>query len=223
MKTGLSALLMVLTAALLNGASPDVLHEVPIVNPGFEDPLVDDGTYTVNDVPGWTGVISWFHTANPDDTWFPGTSEGSALPNPIGGDNVAGINTTTRLFQDLSSVLEPDTTYTLSMLVGHRLNVPFGDPVVQLSANGFVVAEGNPEAPPGGEFMPFEMSYTTPASSTLFDSDMRIEIWSQGQDAQLWIDDVRLTAVPVPEPSVLGLGLACLAGLVCARRRKRAE
>ena len=56
------------------------------------------------------------------------------------------------------------------------------------------VAETLPDAPPGGTFNEFSLTYVSPASSEAIGTPIRIEIQGLGGDAQCWIDNVRLSA-----------------------------
>ena len=106
---------------------PPPSADIPIVNFSFEAPTLADGAFNANNMPGWIGVGT-FPVANPRDIWFYGTSAGSALPNPIDGLNIGGINTGGAIHQDLAATVRPGANYKLSMLVGRRLGVPFGEP-----------------------------------------------------------------------------------------------
>lgn len=200
-------LLLALGIATLHQSGAAV---IPINNHSFENPILPDGQYTINQMPGWIGLDSWFHVANPANDWFAGTSAGSSLPNPIDGFNIAGINTGTRIYQDLAAVLEGDATYTLTMLTGHRIGVPFGSPTVSLIAGGQVLAQAIPIAPVESRFSMFQLTYSSPHSGPMIGQSLRIEIQSSGESAQPWIDDLNL--VVVPEPSTITLGI--LGGIV---------
>ena len=172
--------------------------EIVIANHSFEAPVQPDGLYTINNVPGWVGTGT-FHVANPRNDWFGGTSEGSSA-NPIDGANIAGINVGGRIYQDVTAVLRPGVTYSLSMLVGQRIGVPFGNPQIRLIAGGQVLADTAPVAPASGSFTEAGLTYDSPAEGDALGQPLRIEITSAGRDAQVWIDDVVLTVGPTPPP-----------------------
>lgn len=173
--------------------------EIEIVNPSFESQMFADGNYNENDVTGWIGSGPWYHVSNPQDDRFDGTTEGSPLPNPIDGVNIVGLNAGSTLYQDLGAVVEARTTYKLTLLVGHRRGVPFGTPTVSLLANGLKIAEGMPDAPEDGKFAALELVYEAPELGETIGKALRIQVKSEGVDAQSWFDDFRLEAVPPAE------------------------
>ncbi len=173
---------------------------IAIANHSFEEPAVADGQYNVNNMPGWVGGGSWYHVANPRDDWFAGTSAGSGAPSPIDGLNIGGINTGTTIYQDLAVVVQPGASYTLTLLTGHRIGVPFGSPTVSLIAGGQVLAEDIPAAPAEGRFAPFQLTYNSPGSGSPVGQTLRIQLKSTGTDAQPWFDDLKLTVSPVTLP-----------------------
>lgn len=172
--------------------------EIVIANHSFEEPAQADGHYNVNNTPGWIGAGT-FHVANPGNDWFANTTAGSAV-NPIDGVNIAGINVGGRMYQDLTAVLRPGVTYTLSMLVGQRISVPFGNPKISLIAGGQVLAETSPVAPASGSFAEAGLTYDSPETGSSLGQPLRIEITNAGTDAQVWIDNVVLTVGPTPPP-----------------------
>ncbi len=204
------------------GESAGASGAVPILiaNHSFENPVQQENSYTVNVMPGWTGSGTFWHVANPGDSWFPGTSAGSGLPNPIDGFNIAGINTGASIRQDLAAVVEQNAAYSLTMLTGHRLGSPFGSPTVRLLAGGQLLAQAVPPSPAEGMFASFELIYTSPPSGSMIGQPLRIEIQSSGTDAQVWIDNLNLNFVAVPEPSTIALGM-CSGILAMLLRHRR--
>lgn len=192
---------------------------IPIANHSFENPVQQDNAYTVNVMPGWTGAGTYWHVANPGDSWFPGTSAGSGLPNPIDGINIAGINTGASIHQVLASVVQPSSVYSLTLLTGHRIGSPFGSPTVRLLAGGQVLAQAIPNAPGEGTFTSFQLTYASPQSGSMIGQPLRIEIQSSGTDAQVWIDNLNLNFVAVPEPSTITVGI--LSGMLAMLLRRR--
>lgn len=187
-------------AALLSGM-PLAATEIEIVNPSFEAQVFGDGQENVNDVTGWTATGTFYHVSNPQDDRFDGTTEGSALPNPIHGFNILGLNTGTTLHQDLQTVVAARGSYQLTLLVGHRRGIPFGDSTVSLMAGGVVLAEAVAVAPDDGKFTTFHLNYEAPESGVIIGQTLRIQIKSEGVDAQSWYDDVRLTLTFPPPPN----------------------
>lgn len=173
---------------------------IAIANHSFEEPVLADGTFNLNDTPGWVGSGIRWHVANPNNGWFPGTSSGDAAPNPIDGSNIGGINTGATIAQDLTAILQPGLTYTLNMLVGQRIGVPFGTPKVSLMAGGQVLAEAVPVAPASGTFAAFQLTFDSPPTGDVLGQPLRIQISSSGANAQAWIDNLQLGYAPTPTP-----------------------
>lgn len=173
---------------------------IAIANHSFEEPELGDSAYTVNDTPGWVGLGTWWHVANPNNGWFPGTSFGDEAANPIDGSNIGGINTGATIAQDLTATLQPGLTYTLKMLVGQRIGVPFGTPTVSLMAGGQVMAEAIPVAPASGTFAAFQLTFDSPPTGDVLGQPLRIQISSSGANAQAWIDNLQLGYAPTPPP-----------------------
>jgi len=199
-----------------------------IENHSFEDPVLADGTYTVNDIPGWNGAGSFFHAINPSDQHFTGTSEGSSAPSPIDGFNAAAVNNLARIFyQNLIETVQPNTTYNLTLLAGHRIGVPFGNASVNLMAGGDILVNSFP-SPPEDTFIPVSLIYHSPSEGSVIGQPLRIELRSIGTSAQAWFDDVHLFAeeyAPVPEATTVWMAfLLCISlvanGIRFLRRQK---
>ena len=212
-------------------------HAVPVTNFSFEDPATPDGDYggrpggpVGGDVfPGWSssggnGVQN-----------FPGTFPGSDESGPSGGNmdapgdgkNAVYINAAF-IFQDVGALL-PNTTYTLIVAAGNQpgygpgsaghialLNGPnqFGSTL----ASAPVGPTGDPTHPLFNNLLVnFTTSFTTGPSVS---GDLTI-ILAKDSGNQIDYDNVRLTAVAVPEPASLALlGLGAV-GLAFAATRRR--
>ncbi len=188
-------------AVLLVNSAPTESN-IAIANHSFEEPAIADGQYIVNNMPGWVGSGSWYPVANPRSDWFVGTTGGTGIPSPINGLNVGGLNTGAKIYQDLAAVVRPGMRYTLSLLVGHRIGVPFGTLTVSLMAGGQVLAEGVPNAPLDGYFVPFQLQYDAPENGPIVGQPLRIQLRSFGTDAQAWFDNFELAASPLAPPTL---------------------
>ena len=122
---------------------------IPIINAGFEDPVLNDNAFTSNSIPGWEGTDlaapNNFGVFNPAPTFFP-----NEAPE---GSNVAYIERGA-VFQTLSEVLTANTMYTLEVLVGDSLIDPLPGFAVQLMAGGTVLAEATSPSPTRGRLHP---------------------------------------------------------------------
>lgn len=195
---------------------------IPIANAGFEDPVQEDFTFTVEPPPGWdvydpndiipevtTDDSSATGVFNPSlDNYPGGVPEGdnvgySFLVNPPGSGE-AGLS------QTLDTLLAPNTRYTLSVAVGN----PTGDdPVpgisfpgfsgyrVELLAGGQVLAmDDNSLHIPEGKFKTSKITYTSSATDTLIGQPLEIRLINllQGPGIEVDFDDVQLTAKALP-------------------------
>jgi hypothetical protein len=180
---------------------------ISIANHSFEDIVVPDGHYTVNTVPGWLGEGSWHHVANPTDAQFAGTTDGRPGPNPIDGRNVAAVNNFGHLlYQSLTATVQPNTTYTLRVLFGHRNGVP-EDSSVNLIAGGRFLARGFADTPEG-TFTEVTVVYNSGSAGSLVGQQITIELRSAGTISQGWFDNVRLDATDSAPGTVATLDTA---------------
>lgn len=181
--------------------------QLPINNPSFEDPAQGPGGYTINDVSNWdpsgnTGV------------WRPGATMGP-LPD---GLQVGYVNRGS-LSQTLSSVLQPGTTYTLSIDVGGRVDgyLPNTDYSVSLLAGGNTLASVTPEAITAGGWTTLTATYVSGSSVSADALEILISYTGSG-GGQFDFDKVSLDAVgptaSVPEAgNVVWIGALALLAL----------
>lgn len=152
---------MLASLALLALACPALGQSpVPIVNPGFEDPVLEDGIFQ-NSAPGWTviGTATTIGVLNPTVADYPGGApEGANVAMIDGTVGEAGLG------QVLNTSLVANAEYTLTAEVGNTNFYAAGFPGyrVQLLAGGDVLAEDNDTLlPPLGTFVTSTISYTT--------------------------------------------------------------
>ncbi len=112
--------------------------EIPIVNAGFEDPVMGDG--------GWQfGATGWTETGAGGGVWNPGPGW-TGYPDPESdqipeGEQVGWVNGDSGgLTQVLAATLTADTQYTLTVQVGNSWYYTSGDYVIELLAGGSVLA-----------------------------------------------------------------------------------
>jgi hypothetical protein len=187
---------------------------IPIVNAGFEDPALVDGHFTLNSIPGWTGVGPEWGVYNPGSAVIPGEAPEGA--------NVAYIVGSGEIYQTLTAALTQGS-YHLSLQVGDAFG--YTSPYeVQLRAGGSILAQASTPVPGDGTFTLVNLDYIASAGDPLLGQFLEIRFRSTGSDrtAQPFFDDVRLNFNAVPEPSglvLLGTGLSGLC--LCLRRRRQ--
>lgn len=205
-------------------ASPLKADSISIQNASFETTYPLTGAcgagcgYNYGQIPGWTinGTAGSFQ---PNSTYF------TSVPN---GKTVAFIsNANGTISQTLAVSLLPDTTYTLSVDVGNRLDLLETDFWISLDAGSTslnAITGSNSTITPG-TFANETFTYTT--GSSVLPGDLTIILGSRGFQSNF--DNVRLTtnspsgSVPVPEPSgllLLCMGIFCLALFVSCSRIK---
>jgi hypothetical protein len=206
--TSLFVVLSILSIAFV--AAPASADTIAITNPSFEttNPLVKTcagcGFWNDGPIPGWTS------TGAGAGSWQPGPALLN-LPLPSGNGNIVAYNNGGTISQTLSASLSPDTTYTLSAFVGHRLDGNVTNYTIELLAGNTVLNffSGSNGTIPMGAFQNESFSYFSGA--TPLSGPLSIELISFGPQADF--DNVQLTALPAPEPGSLallatGLGLA---------------
>jgi hypothetical protein len=197
---------------------------IPIANAGFENPALANNAFTTTVAPGWTQGAGVGATGvhNPPAIHYLGEA-----PE---GSNVAYTNFTRAIFQTLSATLQAGSTYTLTVLVGDRLDVGFAGYAVELLAGSTVVAsDTNGFVPANGAFQLSTVTYTAGAGDPFAGQvlGIRLRATAAAGNPQAAFDDVKLfeepgEVVPVPAPPaavLFGLGFA---GLGLNRLRRRA-
>jgi hypothetical protein len=195
-------------------AAPAWADVISVKNASFEmtSSLIACGPgcfYNLGPIPDWTTA----GTGNAG-SWHPT----SAYPAPD-GKFIAYSNGGT-IYQDLSTSLLSNTTYTLSVDVGHRLDGLETNYSLAIYAGGNLLiksADTSNGAIPIGTFADETVTFTSGTSVTP-GQKLRIVLTSAG--AQADFDDVSLTASAIPEPASLSL-LAAGCGLMLFVFRRR--
>jgi hypothetical protein len=197
---------------------------ITIQNAGFESPALTDSGSTDSNIPNWTEDILQsraggfsFGVFNPPASAYP-----AEAPE---GANVAYINNG-RFAQTLSSNLAANTVYTLDLLVGNDARTTSnGNFLVELLAGTTVLNSitGTTNVIPEGTFAARQLVFTSPPTVTA-GQPLKIRLSGSpvsGGDPNIGIDNLRLSANPVPEPATAGLLAAAAAALGLRRRPRR--
>lgn len=162
---------------------------VPIVNHSFEDPVLVDGGF-VQQSPGWTRTNTFCGVFNPSVTAFP-----SQAPD---GQNVAFLDGSSQLSQITGAILSPNTTYTLSVDYGSRLDFAGIAPFIALRVNGLIIAGSNPFASPAppGTFQTLTIAVGTGDTHHALGRTIEVVLGVTGPGIQVDYDNVRLDATP---------------------------
>jgi hypothetical protein len=197
---------------------------IPVYNNSFEIsnpaqytcPAPETCSWNGGPIPGWISSQGW----NSAGSYQPGNvGTFTSLPD---GTTVAWVSSGT-ISQTLDASLVPDSTYILSVYVGHRLPdaTPLypGDPAADLIANYSISLEagnttlatltGSNGDIAAGTFALETLTYTT--GDVVAPGDLTIVLGGSGQ--QIDFDDVQMDPEPTPEPSsfvLMGIGAACL-------------
>jgi hypothetical protein len=202
---------------------------VNIVNPGFESDagLVNGATTWSDNTPtGWL---------DPDN---PGTNPNSNFIENIGGFASEGIvhlgfdaNENGIIYQDLSTSWAPNTKYTLKIGVGNRTNTGAGTGLFGLTSTNDGVVTSNFSfagaafsqtvntgtiAVTPGTFADMTLTFTTGAVAP--SGNIRLFVKEVDTATRIHVDNFRLDATAVPEPSALAI-LTLASGLLIRRRR----
>lgn len=165
---------------------------IPIINPSFEEPFVADGSFTIENITGWSVI----NTGNPG-VFNPNYTAFGSVPD---GLQTLYSNSAT-VYQTLPTTLAPNTTYTLRVNVGRRLDFTnFPGFSVELRAGNTILASANQTniaVPAPGQFVPLTLTYTSPSDVPL---GQYLEIRLKSAGPQTNFDLVTLDARPNTTP-----------------------
>jgi hypothetical protein len=168
-------------------ASHEVMADpVEVINPSFELPALSEGGFT-------SGVVDGWETTPPTGVFYPQTFQ-FTLPLPDGNQVGYANFDTGQLAQTLSATLQSNTTYTLTVYVGKRLDCCYPNPYsVELYAGSALLGSENSQDPAPGDFAVSTITFTSSDSDPLEGSPLRIVLKSVGT-GQVGFDNVSLDA-----------------------------
>ncbi len=184
----------------VSSASPGPLTPRPItlVNPGFESPILADGSST-DSLPGWLPIGNVVLAAawNPNATFYAAEApEGQNIGDIFLSPAYSGFS---QVLQGAEGQFQADTAYALKVRVGRNLLDPYDGYIIQLLANGAVIAQDdNSTVPAAGSFVTASFNYLYNASlhSHLVGFPLEIRLLSKGLAGGVGdvnFDDVQLT------------------------------
>jgi len=209
----------VVLAATALGCSP-LAHAglITVFNPSFEDPALPPGNFN----QGTNTITSWTN-ASASGVFNPGTGfYFNYIPD---GDQIAyNLGAGSEISQILGDTLQNNTTYTLQVYAGHRLDEAVDwSPIVELLAGSTVIATAPLPTDPGqGNWAILTATYSSGASDPLAGQSLQIVLGADGSSINNY-DNVGLTssgALATPEPSTWALFSAGLLALFAKRRKK---
>ena len=186
---------LLLSVLALVSLVPDcgALVELTVTNGSFESPRVTEGTFYQGVPQGWSGEGE-MAIMNPNDAFFPGTTDTLPGPKPIDGSNAVWINYGGSLsYYYPERFAQPNVVYALTVLAGQRSDAPFGNGSVSLWAGTNLLVEAIPN-PPNGTFIKYSLTYTSPPAATVIGKPLGIRFAAPTPNSQVWFDDVHLFA-----------------------------
>jgi len=213
---------LTVVAALLVLSMSAAAVAIPIVNPGFEDPVLADGDWAL--ATGWSG--GYYDLSDPGvwvivndgdaGTYNPSAAQGFGGIAPD-GENVAYatsyVGYDCGLSQVLSAMLEADTNYVLSVLVGNPVLYNggwAGDYRIELLAGGTLLASASGASPMTDErWSKAILTYNSGAAPDQLGEALEIRLLAV--DFADWYEVDFDNVALVPEPATLALlGLGAL-------------
>ena len=164
---------------------------VEVINPSFESPVLKPGGFVIGLADGWV-VTGTSGVIYPVDFEF-------NLPVPDGNQVAFANYDTGQLAQTLDATLLSNTTYTLTVYVGKRLDCCSpGTYIVALYADTELLGYESSQDPSPGDFAVSTVSFTSGDPDPLEGLPLQIVLYATGLgQSQVAFDNVSLDATPV--------------------------
>ncbi|MFB3777671.1 MAG: hypothetical protein ACE141_08665 [Bryobacteraceae bacterium] len=200
--------------ALAGGAVRAWSEPATIVNPSFEQDVIATGAPSSYDGGVWyrpgVGPSGWVcqsaTVARPGRAnLFPGGVPDGVNIVAVGWNGPGG---TGELTQTLSTRVQPNTTYTLTVSVGRRSDTPFASYAVSLLAGGVTLASGTQQSPASGAFVTERVTYQSGPNPAQSGQALTIRLANTSGNGQVAFDKVALdvtSAAPLPVLSANGV------------------
>ena len=168
----------------VNSANLNRLSTVQVTNASFESQSLASGQSTSVAASGSGALAGWqvqslgagqdAGVLNPSSSMFTSVPNGGNVLYAL-ANSASGSTSNVSIFQVTSTLLQANTKYVLSALVGARLDVPCGGYDIQLLANGTVLAEDDNSFPiSAGNFISTLVTYTAGASPPPGDLEIKL-------------------------------------------------
>lgn len=200
MRTSLKTLFLAAVTLGVFAGTPLFAATFPItvVNSGFESPVLGVGASS-SAVSGWSpfGDVGFFGAWNPDAAFYAnGAPENRNIGDVFFSPAFSGCS---QVLQGAEGQFQADTTYELRVKVGRNLLDTFDGYLIQLVANGVIIAQDdNSRAPAAGTFVASTVKYTYNAAlhSGLVGYPLEIRLLTKGLgggSGDVNFDEVQLT------------------------------
>jgi len=193
-----AAVLAPLTATLFFWRAPaqeNSAVSIPILNPRFDIDVLSCSPGNLCYPPSGSGITGWICGPETNAQKMSTVQYPDAPPEGLYVVSIGYTYATGSILQTLGATVQANTTYTLTLNVGARADVPFTGYLASLGAGNVTLASGNKVTPVGGTFAREVIVYNSGANPAQLGQPLQIFVKSLGT-GQVNISAVSLTAQP---------------------------